>query len=127
MALIFAGTGIDPGTTQISQNITPGIVVAATVLCVSPETSAYALYATIGIGDVQTGALVNTKIMLAEGYIHRHKTLSWTGFYPLQPNDQLYLTLTGNLTLTVEAHLRRLPNLTVQLIEELLRGRQLPT
>lgn len=120
MALIFAGTGTDPGTTQLSQNITPGVVVAATVLCVSPEVEPYQLYATIGIGDVQVGALVNVKQMLAEGYIHRHKSLSWTGFYPLEPNDQLYLTLTGDLTNTVEAAVRRLPNLTVKLLQELL-------
>lgn len=123
MAIIFAGTGANPGTVQLSQNITPGIVVAATVLMVSPGVEPYELYATIGIGDVQAGALVNVKINLAEGYIHRHKSLSWTGFYPLEPNAQMYLTLTGNLLLTVEATLRRLPNLTVKLIEELLSGR----
>lgn len=124
MALIFAGTGTDPGTIQLSQPITPGIVVAATVHTSKSITEAYSLWATIGIGEFQAGALVITRIQLAEGYIHRLRSISWTGFYPLEPNDHLYLTLTGDLTATVEAHLRRLPNITVQLIKQLLDVQQ---
>lgn len=126
MALVFPGTGADPGTTQISQIITPGVVVAAHVLAVTSNAEPFTLYATIGIGEVQPGALVNTKIQFAAGYISRHQTLSWTGFYPLEPNDHLYLTLTGDLTLVVEAGLRRLPNVTAQLFRELISAKERP-
>ncbi len=124
MALIFAGTGTNPGTIQISQPITPGVVVAATILNKSAITEAYALWATIGIGEFQVGSLVHVRVQLAAGYIHRLKSLSWTGFYPLEPNDHLYLTLTGDLTQTVEAHLRRLPNVTTDLIRQLINVKQ---
>lgn len=127
MALIFDGSGTNPGTIQLSQAITPGIVLAATVRSVFAIIEPYSLWATIGIGEVQTGAQVNTRVQLASGYIHRQKSLSWTGFYPLEPNDHLYLTLTGDLTAVVEAHLRRLPNITVQLIKKLLNGQPLST
>lgn len=120
MALIFAGTLGDPAFIALSQPITPGVVVAATVLCTSPEVEAYALHASIGIGTTQSGQNVQVKVVFAEGYIHRNTSLSWTGFYPLDPDDHLYLILTGNLTLTVTADLRRLPNITVKLLRELL-------
>lgn len=127
MALIFAGTGANPGTTQISQIITPGIVIAAYAYTLDPVEDPLILYVTIGVGEVQAGALVQVKAKLAEGYIHRHKSLTWTGFYPLAPNDHFYMTLTGDLTRTVEANLRRLSNIDVKALTELLSGRTLPS
>lgn len=121
MAIIFKGTGADPDTIQLSQAVTPGIVVAAKVLCITPNVEPFSLYATIGIGAVQAGATVQSRIQLAAGYIHRFQTLSWTGFYPLEPNDQFYITLTGDLTQEVEADLRRLPNITTEFFRRLTR------
>lgn len=126
MALIFEGGGINPDQTQISQPITPGIIVAASVRELFPLIEPYSLYATIGIGVVQPGAQVQVRIRLASGYIHRRQSLTWTGFYPLEPNDHLFLTLNGDLRAPVEAHVRRLPNVTVQLIERLLSAQSLP-
>lgn len=126
MALIFEGGGINPDQIQISQPITPGVVIAASVREVFAIIEPYQLYATIGIGEVKPGAGVEVRIQLAAGYIHRRQNLSWTGFYPLAPNDHLYLTLNGDLRAPVEASLRRLPNLTVKLIERLLSGQSLP-
>lgn len=123
MAIIFRGTGADPGTIQLSQIVTPGVVIAATVLCITPNTEAFSLYATIGVGEVNPGALVDIKVQLAAGYIHRNKAITWTGIYPLTANDNIFLTLVGDLTQTAEAHFKRLPNLTPETIGDLLRGR----
>lgn len=126
MAIRFDGTGTDPGTTQLSQPTTPGIIIAANVRSIDPNNESYNLWATIGVGRVVVGELVRSKVQLAEGYIHRLKNISWTGFYLLQPEDHLYLTLAGNLTLAVEAQFRRLTPATAKLIEEIFRGRQFP-
>lgn len=124
MAILFPGDGANPDTTQLSQPTTPGIIIAANVRTIDPGTESYSLWATIGIGRVVTGELVRSKVQLTEGYVHRLKNISWTGFYLLQPDDHLYLTLEGDLTLRVEAQFRRLTPATAKLIQEVFFGTQ---
>lgn len=120
MALQFLGTGVDPDSTTIVQPITPGIITGAIIKCTSALTDPFALYAQTGIAQNDQINPIAVKVILAEGYISLNRPQSWTGIYIMQPNDQLYLLLSGDLTQSVFADVRRLPNIAKKTLEEIL-------
>lgn len=120
MALQFLGTLANPARTVLTQPITPGIIIAATINATSDIDEPFLLYAECGIAHDNQTAPVTTKIVLAKGYISRQRPISWSGFYLMHPNDHFYLTLAGDLTQSVNADVRRLPNIATKTLEEIL-------
>jgi len=104
----------------LTQAITPGIIIAATINATSDIDEPFLLYAECGIAHDDQINPVSTKIVLVKGYISRQRPLSWAGFYIMHPNDHFYLALAGDLEQSVRADVRRLPNVARQTLEEIL-------
>ena len=119
MALQFTGTLTVQSRTTLTQRITPGIITGAIITCTSLLREPYAIYAQCGIAQNAQTVPVSSKIILAEGYISLDRPQSWTGIYILHPNDRFYLTLGGDLTQSVFADVRRLPNIARKTLEEI--------
>ena len=120
MALQFRGTGADGQRITLIQPIQPGIVIAAYIRATSGIREPYQLYAQCGIAADDKESPVNSKVVFVEGYVAADRPLSWTGVYIMHPNDQFYLILTGDLSQSVNADVRRVPNTTRKALEEIL-------
>lgn len=127
MAIVHPGTGTDPLRTVYTQPITPGIITASIIYCTSDNREPYAVYAQSGIAANNDTGPVSAAIVLAEGYVSVNRPQSWSGIYIMKPGDHFFLVLTGDLTQSIFADVRRLPNIARKTLEEIFAATLSPS
>lgn len=81
---------------EFTQIVSPGILIALSCFAVPELEENFRTYAVIGV-KTPDERLSGRLVQLAAGYIREEQALTWTGFYPLQSGDEIYMFLRGNL------------------------------
>jgi len=94
-------------TAEITQQISPGILVSLSLFNDTTVLEDFTTWAAIGIKQDQA-AFGGRRVQLTAGYVRRESGLTWTGFYPLHSGDRLYASIRGNLNGNLNLADRRL-------------------
>lgn len=84
------------GTTNLIQDISPGILTAFSVYTDDDSDQAFQTYCIVDL--IRGGELTsNRNHKFASGFVSEAEALSWSGFFELQPDDQIRAHFRGNL------------------------------
>ncbi len=102
------------GTTNLTQIIEPGIIVAASVYTDDDNEQEYQTWANIHI--CRGGTKRSNRIhQLDAGYVSEQNPLTWHGLFLLHPDDAIRVVLRGNLDPVFRVQFARLTPATAEL------------
>lgn len=96
MGTSSAGGGGAASAVEITQVVSPGILVSLSLFTAADLDENFQAYCSIGI-KIPTARHEDRRVELTQGYIKEESGLTWTGFYPLHSGDSIFAWIRGNI------------------------------
>lgn len=96
MGTSTTGGGGASSAVEITQIVSPGILVSLSLFTAADLDENFQSFASIGV-KIPTARHEDRRVELTQGYLKEESGLTWTGFYPLHAGDSIFAWIRGNV------------------------------